>query len=177
MDCENCRHLTVVGLHDTGSRSAGLETDALPLGQRVGRHFEEQRKVDPGAREKLQWQVRRARHRSMAGIFSPVVGLAAISVAILQTSSQQLLATVDSHWYLTSTPVSLRVLGGKAVPVRNLVTVSVCLLRFCCWWWWWFGDFFFLFFVFLLLVYTSDSLFRTLFTVKLLFSSPQAPSC
>ena len=36
MDCGNCRHLTVVGLHDTGPRSAALEVDALPLGQRGG---------------------------------------------------------------------------------------------------------------------------------------------
>ena len=28
-DCENCRYLTVVGLHDTGPRSAALEVDAL----------------------------------------------------------------------------------------------------------------------------------------------------
>ena len=30
LDCENCRHLTVVGLHDTGPRSAG-DADSLRL--------------------------------------------------------------------------------------------------------------------------------------------------
>ena len=30
MDCENCRHLTVVGLHDTGPRAEHDDTDALP---------------------------------------------------------------------------------------------------------------------------------------------------
>ena len=34
MDCENCRHLTVVGLHDTGPMCAALEVDALTHGQR-----------------------------------------------------------------------------------------------------------------------------------------------
>ena len=29
MDCEDCRHLTVVGLHDTGPRSDVIEAGAL----------------------------------------------------------------------------------------------------------------------------------------------------
>ena len=40
VECENCRHLTVVGLHDTGPRSAAREADALQLGQRGGPKLE-----------------------------------------------------------------------------------------------------------------------------------------
>ena len=31
LDCENCRHLTVVGLHDSGPTSATFKADASPL--------------------------------------------------------------------------------------------------------------------------------------------------
>ena len=45
MDCEDRRHLTVVGLHDTGPRSATLETDALRLGQQGSRDQDTVRQI------------------------------------------------------------------------------------------------------------------------------------
>ena len=36
MDCEDCRHMTVVGLHDTGPRHPHIALRQAPPGQRKG---------------------------------------------------------------------------------------------------------------------------------------------